>query len=90
MTQAIPAPPRFQHRSITEYLAIVVVIALVVSSVANTAPSLDSLQRGLVRLVAPTGFLAQMFPPDLSRVGHIIPTALMTDRCVPSLVVRWT
>mgnify|MGYP000025760629 CR=1 FL=1 len=71
MTAAIPAPPRFQHRSLTEYLGIIVVIALVVTSIANTAPALDSLQRGLARLVSPSGFLAQMFPPDLSRVDHI-------------------
>jgi phosphonate transport system permease protein len=71
MTQTTPAPPRFQHRSITEYVGIIIVIALVLTSIANTAPPLDSLQRGLARLVAPSGFLAQMFPPDLSRVDHI-------------------
>ena len=68
---SIPAPPRFQHRSLAEYVGIVVVIALVVTSIANTAPPLDSLQRGLARLFAPSGFLAQMFPPDLSRVDRI-------------------
>ena len=71
MPQAIPAPPRFQHRSIAEYVAIIVVLALVLTSVMNTAPSLDKLQRGTARLFAPSGFLMQMFPPDFSRVEHI-------------------
>ena len=71
MPQAIPAPPRFQHRSIAEYVAIIVVLALVLTSVMNTAPSLDKLQRGTARLCAPSGFLMQMFPPDFSRVEHI-------------------
>ena len=71
MPQASPAPPRFQHRSIAEYVAIIVVLALVLTSVMNTAPSLDKLQRGTARLFAPSGFLMQMFPPDFSRVEHI-------------------
>ena len=71
MPQAIPAPPRFQHRSIAEYVAIIGVLALVLTSVMNTAPSLDKLQRGTARLFAPSGFLMQMFPPDFSRVEHI-------------------
>jgi len=71
MPQAIPIPPRFQHRSLAEYVGIVVVLALVLTSVANTAPSLDKLQRGGARLFAPSGFLMQMFPPDFSRVEHI-------------------
>ena len=71
MPQASPAPPRFQHRSIAEYVAIIVGLALVLTSVMNTAPSLDKLQRGTARLFAPSGFLMQMFPPDFSRVEHI-------------------
>jgi len=71
MAQVIPAPPRFQHRSLAEYVGIIVVLALVVTSVVNTAPSLDKLQRGTARLFAPSGFLMQMFPPDFSRVEHI-------------------
>jgi len=71
MAQVIPAPPRLQHRSLAEYVGIVVVLALVVTSVVNTAPSLDKLQRGTARLFAPSGFLMQMFPPDFSRVEHI-------------------
>ena len=71
MAQVFPAPPRFQHRSLAEYMGILVVLALVLTSVANTAPSLDKLQRGTARLFAPSGFLMQMFPPDFSRVEHI-------------------
>lgn len=67
----ITAIPRFRHRSLPEYLGILVVAALVISSVAATAPELDAMGRGLQRLVAPSGLLAQMFPPDLSRVDHI-------------------
>jgi phosphonate transport system permease protein len=68
---AVPTPPRFQHRSIAEYAGIIIVIALVVTSLANTAPRVDSLQRGIARLFAPSGFFMQMFPPDLSRIDHI-------------------
>ena len=68
---AIPAPPRFQHRTRAEYIGILVVLALIITSIANTAPSWESLQRGAGRLFAPSGFLMQMFPPDLSRVDHI-------------------
>ena len=71
MTAVLPAPPRFQHRTLAEYIGILVVLALVLTSVANTAPSLDKLQRGTARLFAPSGFLMQMFPPDFSRVEHI-------------------
>ncbi len=71
MPKVIPAPPRFQHRSLAEYVGIVVVLAMVLTSVANTAPALDKLQRGTARLFAPSGFLMQMFPPDFSRVEHI-------------------
>ncbi len=71
MPKVIPAPPRFRHRSLAEYVGIVVVLAMVLTSVANTAPALDKLQRGTARLFAPSGFLMQMFPPDFSRVEHI-------------------
>jgi phosphonate transport system permease protein len=71
MTQTLSAPPRFQHRSLAEYVGILVVIALVVTSVVNTAPSFDKLVRGTSRLFAPSGFLMQMFPPDFSRVEQI-------------------
>ena len=38
---AVPAPPRFRHRSLAEYAAILLVLALVVTSIVSTAPSLD-------------------------------------------------
>lgn len=63
--------PRFRHRSLPEYLAILIVAALVVSSIAMTAPEAAALGRGIDRLFAPSGLLAQMFPPDLSRVDRI-------------------
>jgi phosphonate transport system permease protein len=63
--------PRFQHRSLGEYFGMVIVLALVVSSIAATAPQLDALGRGLTRLFAPSGLFAQMFPPDLSRIDRI-------------------
>ncbi|MGB8811970.1 MAG: phosphonate ABC transporter, permease protein PhnE [Paracoccaceae bacterium] len=67
----VTVPPRFRHRSVAEYLGILVVIALVVNSLGTTAPHLDSLQRGIARLFAPSGFFMQMFPPDFSRVDRI-------------------
>ena len=63
--------PRFRHRSLAEYLGIVVVAALVISSLTATAPELGALGRGIERLFAPSGFLAQMFPPDFSRIDRI-------------------
>lgn len=68
---SLPALPRFRHRSLLEYLGFLIVAALVVSSIINTAPELGALGRGLERLVSPSGLLAQMFPPDLSRVDRI-------------------
>ncbi len=64
-------PPRFQHRSLLEYAAILLIAALVVSSIIGTAPKVDALGRGLARLVAPSGLLMQMFPPDLSHIDRI-------------------
>ena len=63
--------PRFRHRSLAEYLGIVVVAALVISSLTATAPELGAFGRGIERLFAPSGFLAQMFPPDFSRIDRI-------------------
>lgn len=63
--------PRFRHRSLTEYLGLLIVAALVISSIASTAPEIGALGRGIERLFAPSGLLAQMFPPDLSRVDRI-------------------
>ena len=45
--------PRFRHRSLTEYLGLLIVAGLVISSIAATAPELGALGRGLERLVAP-------------------------------------
>jgi hypothetical protein len=45
--------PRFEHRSIGEYIGIIVVLALVVSSIAATAPQFDALGRGITRHFAP-------------------------------------
>lgn len=72
MTVADIAPvPRFRHRSLPEYFGILIVATLVVSSIAVTAPEPAALGRGIERLFAPSGLLAQMFPPDLSRVDRI-------------------
>jgi phosphonate transport system permease protein len=71
MSMAEVSIPRFQRRSLPEWLGIVVVAALVISSVAATAPEVGALGRGIERLFAPSGLLAQMFPPDLSRVDRI-------------------
>ena len=68
---SVPVPPRFAHRSLAEYLGLIVVLALVATSLVNTAPKLTSLQRGVARLFSPQGFFAQMFPPDISRIEHI-------------------
>ncbi len=68
---ALPLPPRFRHRSLAEYAALLMVAALVLSSILSTAPQFDALGRGLSRLVAPSGLLAQMFPPDLAHIDRI-------------------
>ncbi len=75
MTATIPsalsAPPRFRHLGLPGYVALLLGLALVVSSLAATAPSLDKLGRGIARLFAPSGMLMQMFPPDFSRFTPI-------------------
>lgn len=65
------APPRLAHRSLVEYGALLLVLALVVSSLAATAPSPDKLGSGVARLFAPSGLFTQMVPPDFSRIGPI-------------------
>ncbi|MBD1203817.1 MAG: phosphonate ABC transporter, permease protein PhnE [Rhodobacteraceae bacterium] len=65
------APPRFQHRSLAEYVGLLLVLALVISSIAATAPSAQALGSGIARLFAPSGLLMQMFPPDFSRIVPI-------------------
>lgn len=65
------APTRFQHRSLVEYAALLAVLALVVTSLAATAPAPDKLGSGIARLFAPSGMLTQMFPPDFTRIVPI-------------------
>ncbi len=48
------APTRFQHRSLVECAAMLAVLALVVTSLAATAPALDKLGSGIARLFAPS------------------------------------
>ena len=67
----LPAPPRFQHRTLGGYVGILVVVALVVSGIGATAPDLSALGRGVQRLFAPSGLLVQMFPPDFTRIDRI-------------------
>jgi phosphonate transport system permease protein len=71
MTSIDLPPPRYRHRGLVEYAALLLVAALVLSSLAATAPRFDALGRGVARLFAPSGLLMQMFPPDFSRAGHI-------------------
>lgn len=68
---ALPPPPRFRHPGLAGYAAILVVTALVVSSLAATAPAADKLSRGIARLFSPSGLVTQMFPPDFSRIVPI-------------------
>ena len=63
--------PRFQQRSLAEYLGFFIMAGLVISSITATAPDIGAVGRGIERLFAPSGLLAQMFPPDLSRVDRI-------------------
>jgi phosphonate transport system permease protein len=68
---ALAAPPRLRHRGLLEYAVLLLIAALVLSSILATGPNLDAIGRGVSRLFAPSGLLTQMFPPDLSRVDHI-------------------
>jgi phosphonate transport system permease protein len=65
------APPRFPHLGLPGYAALLIALALVISSLAATAPSLDKLAHGITRLFAPSGLMTQMFPPDFSRIEPI-------------------
>lgn len=65
------APARLQHRSLIEYAAFLAVVALVVTSLAATAPAPDKLGSGIARLLAPSGMLTRMFPPDFTRIVPI-------------------
>ncbi|MFO1171694.1 MAG: phosphonate ABC transporter, permease protein PhnE [Hyphomicrobiaceae bacterium] len=64
--------PRFEHRSGLEYIAWLLLLLVVVWSLQGTAPSLEGMSKGLARLFAPSGMLAQMFPPDLSRIDRVL------------------
>lgn len=68
---SLPAPPRLRPLGLVGYAAFLGVAALVVSSLATTAPALDKLARGVARLFAPSGLLTQMFPPDFGRFETI-------------------
>jgi phosphonate transport system permease protein len=68
VSAVISPPSRFSHRSLSEYVGILLVLGLVTSSLMATAPALDKLSRGAARLFAPSGMLTQMFPPDFSRI----------------------
>jgi phosphonate transport system permease protein len=67
----LPTPRRFKPVGLMGYAAVLALLALVISSLAATAPSPDRLAHGLARLFAPSGFVTQMFPPDFSRIGPI-------------------
>lgn len=72
MSDIAPAPPpRFRHPGLSGYAVLLAVLALVVSSLAATAPGLDAIARGTARLFAPSGLVTQMFPPDFSRIVPI-------------------
>jgi phosphonate transport system permease protein len=64
--------PRFERRSAIEYVAWLLLILVVIWSLQGTAPSLDGLSKGIARLFAPSGMLAQMFPPDLTRLDRVL------------------
>ncbi len=64
--------PRFERLSAIEYIAWLLALALVVWSFGAAAPPLDGVMKGLQRLVAPSGLLMQMFPPDVSRLDRVL------------------
>jgi phosphonate transport system permease protein len=64
-------PPRFRLLGLPGYVGLLVVLALVVSSLAATAPATDKLARGITRLFSPSGLFTQMFPPDFTPIGPI-------------------
>ena len=65
------APSRFERRGLIEYAALLGLLALVVTSLAATAPAPDKLGSGIARLFAPSGLLTQMVPPDFTRIVPI-------------------
>lgn len=68
---ALAPPVRMRRLGLLNYAALVLVLALVVSSLAATAPAPDRLAHGVSRLFAPSGLITQMFPPDFSRIVPI-------------------
>ncbi len=64
--------PRFERLSIVEWLAWILVLAMVIWSFQNAAPPLEGLWKGLQRLVAPSGMLRQMLPPSLDNLDRIL------------------
>jgi len=46
----LPPPPRFRPLGIVNYAVLLLVLALVLSSLAQTAPALGKLSRGVARL----------------------------------------
>lgn len=63
--------PRFERRTLGEYVALVAVLLIVSTSVVGTAPDLDSVGYGVMRLFSPSGMFMQMLPPDVSHLGRI-------------------
>jgi phosphonate transport system permease protein len=71
MTDVPLAPPRFRHLGLAGYAALLGGLALVLSSLAATAPSFDKLASGIARLFSPSGLFTRMFPPDFTRFEAI-------------------
>ena len=71
MSDTLRAPARFSHLGLGGYAALLIVLALVVSSLAATAPEADKLAKGVARLFSPSGLFTRMFPPDFSRIEQI-------------------
>ncbi len=67
-----PKVPRIELKSPLEYIVWLLLLLIVIWSLQGTAPPLEGLAKGLARLFAPSGMLAQMFPPDFTRLDRII------------------
>lgn len=88
VTDTPNAPPRFRHLGLPGYAGLLIVLALVVSSLASTAPALDKLASGIARLFSPSGLFTRMFPPDFTRIEAIGWKLLETCRW-PLPAARW-
>lgn len=72
MTDITPAaPPRLRSLGLPGYAALLVVLGLVASSLAATAPTAGKLVHGVARLFSPSGLFTQMLPPDFTRIVPI-------------------